>query len=178
MSLHVAVGSTNPGKIKAVKTVCEQAFPGCTVTGIEVPSGVRVQPLGAAETAEGARNRARAALQTVPGAQLGMGLEGGMELDGQLIHCAVIVSAEGRENLAWSVSFPLPPPLVARVLAGEELSPVMDELTQTTDSRKNVGAVGILTNGLFTRVDMMHGALACALIPFLHPEFYDAHTPR
>ena len=172
MSLRIAVGSTNPAKTTAVKNVCEQAFAGCTVVGVDVPSGVREQPLGADETAAGARNRARAALQAVPGAQLGLGLEGGVDLEGHLISCVAVVAEGGRENLAWGVRFPLPPDMVARVLAGEELGPVVDESMKRTDSKRQMGVVGILTNGLFTRTEMMHGPLVCALIPFLHPELY------
>ena len=38
--------------------------------------------------------------------------------------------------------------------------------------KKHQGAVGILTNGIFTRAEMWQGPLACALMPFLHPELY------
>ena len=45
-----------------------------------------------------------------------------------------------------------------------------------TESKKHLGAVGILTNGLFTRAEMWQGPLACALMPFLHPELYPTPT--
>lgn len=172
MSFRIAVGSTNPAKTTAVKTVCEQAFPGCTVMSVDVPSGVRAQPIGADETSTGARNRARAALEAVQGARMGLGIEGGMDPGGDLIHCVAVVGDDGRENLTWGVRFALPPIIVERILRGEEVSVVVDELTRRTDSKKHMGAVGILTNGIFTRTEMMHGPLACALIPFLHSEFY------
>jgi inosine/xanthosine triphosphatase len=172
MSFTIAVGSTNPAKTTAAKSICERAFPGCTVVGVDVPSGVPEQPIGADETSTGARNRARAALAAVPGARMGMGLEGGVDRDGSLINCVAVVTEEGRENLTWGVRFPLPPGVVARVLRGEELGPVMDEVSGRTESKKHLGAVGILTNGLFTRAEMWQGPLACALMPFLHPELY------
>lgn len=174
MSFTIAVGSTNPAKTTAAKTICERAFPGCTVTGVDVPSGVPEQPIGPSQTSTGARNRARAALAAVPGARLGMGLEGGVDAEGNLINCVAVVEAGGRENLTWGVRFPLPPAVVNRVLKGEELSRVMDEVTGRTESKKQQGAVGILTNGLFTRAEMWQGPLACALMPFLHPELYPA----
>ncbi len=172
MALLIAVGSTNPAKTSAVKAVCERAFPGCTVVGVDVPSGVPEQPIGEDETSTGARNRARAALASVPGARMGMGLEGGVDREGHLINCVAVVTAEGRENLTWGVRFPLPPKVVARVLKGEELGPVMDEVSGRSESKKHLGAVGILTNGIFTRAEMWQGPLACALMPFLHPELY------
>ena len=177
MSLIIAVGSTNPAKTTAVKAICERAFPGCTVAAVEVPSGVPEQPIGPGETSTGARNRARAALAAVPGARMGMGLEGGVDPDGSLINCVAVVEAEGRENITWGVRFLLPPAVVARVLRGEELGRVMDELSGRTESKKHQGAVGILTNGIFTRAEMWQGPLACALMPFLHPELYPAAIP-
>jgi len=172
MSLTIAVGSTNPAKSSAVRALCERAFPGCTLVALEVPSGVPEQPIGAAQTAQGARNRAHAALTSVEGAQLGFGLEGGVDEEGHLINCVAVVHADGRRNQAWGVRFPLPPAVAARALKGEELGPVMDELSGLSESKKKLGAVGILTNGLFTRADMWQGPVACALMPFLHPELY------
>ncbi len=172
MSFTIAIGSTNPAKTTAARAICERAFPGCTVVPVDVPSGVPEQPIGAQQTSTGARNRARAALAAVAGARMGMGLEGGVDPDGSLINCVAVVEAEGRENLTWGVRFPLPPSVVARVLKGEELSVVMDQVTGRTESKKQLGAVGILTNGLFTRAEMWQGPLACALMPFLHPGLY------
>ncbi|PTL80390.1 inosine/xanthosine triphosphatase [Vitiosangium sp. GDMCC 1.1324] len=177
MSIIIAVGSTNPAKTSAVKAICERAFPGCTVIPIDVPSGVREQPIGPGETSTGARNRARAALGAVPGAQMGVGLEGGVDPDGSLINGVAVVEVGGRENLTWGVRFPLPPAVVARVLNGEELGPVMDQVSGRTESKKHLGAVGILSNGLFTRAEMWQGPMACALMPFLHPELYPAPAP-
>ena len=176
MTFLIAVGSTNPAKTTAVRAICERAFPGCTVVAVDVPSGVPEQPIGHDQTSEGARNRAHAALAAVEGARMGMGLEGGVDLDGSLISCVAVVGAEGQENLTWGVRFPLPPVVAARVLKGEELGPVVDELTGHNESKKQLGAVGLLTNGIFTRTEMMQGPLACALMPFLHPDLYPAPT--
>lgn len=172
MSFIIAIGSTNPAKTSAAKAICEKAFPGCTVVPIDVPSGVREQPIGTRETSTGARNRARAALAAVEGARMGVGFEGGVDPDGSLINCVAVVETAGRENITWGVRFPLPPAVVARVLNGEELGPVMDDVSGRTESKKHLGAIGILSNGLFTRAEMWQGPLACALMPFLHPELY------
>jgi inosine/xanthosine triphosphatase len=174
MSFILAVGSTNPAKTQAVQTVCERAFPGCTVVAVDVPSGVPQQPLGPEQTQAGAQNRARAALAAVAGSRMGVGLEGGVDSEGCLINCVAVVETSGRENLTWGVRFPLPPAAVTRVLRGEELGPVMDEVAGRNESKGRIGAVGILTNGLFTRAEMWQGPLACALMPWLHPELYPA----
>jgi inosine/xanthosine triphosphatase len=175
MAMIIAAGSKNPAKSTAVRAVCAKAFPNGEVVAVEAPSGVPAQPIGEEETATGARNRARAALAAVPGAHLGVGFEGGVDREGNLINCVVVVEAGGRENETWGVRFPLPPAIVERVLRGEELGPVMDEVSGLTESKKQLGAVGILSNGIFTRAEMWQGPLACALMPFLHPELYPAH---
>ena len=57
----IAVGSTNPVKIGAVRGVTERIVPGVRVEGIAVDSGVSDQPWGDEETIRGAVARARAA---------------------------------------------------------------------------------------------------------------------
>ncbi len=172
MSPRIAIGSTNPAKTTPVRELCESAFPGSTVVPVDVPSGVRAQPLGTEETQAGAVHRARAALAAVPGAWLGLGLEGGVDPDGSLINCVAVVADTGRSNVTWGVRFQLPPAIVSRVLRGEELGPVMDEVSGRNDSKKHQGAVGILTHGLFTRTEMWRGPVACALMPWLQPALY------
>lgn len=172
MSLIVAVGSTNPAKTGAVTAIFAQAFPTARVVPVEVPSGVREQPLGAAETRRGAEQRARGALAAVAGARFGIGLEGGVEPEsGDLINCCAVAGPD-RLTHAWGVRFALPPAVAAAVRAGAELGPVMDELSGIPASKRKLGAVGILTNGLLTREQMWQPALACALAPHLHPELY------
>lgn len=172
MAFVIAVGSTNPAKVGAAQAMLGRAFPDCRVIPADVASGVPDQPIGAAQTATGARRRALGALAAVPGAQLGLGLEGGMEPGGHLINCCAVAGADGRRNLAWGVRFPLPPAVVARVLNGDELGPVMDAVSGIPQSKQKLGAVGILTDGLFHREEMWQGPIACALMPFLHPELY------
>lgn len=166
------VGSTNPAKVSAARAVLERAFPGVQVVAVQVPSGVRPQPIGARETEAGARERSRRAVAAAPGADLGIGLEGGIDREGNLLNCCAVTTAGGSVHLAWGVRFPLPPAVVRRVLAGEELSAVMDELTGVQESRSLLGAVGILTNGLVTRDRMWEQPIACALAPLLHPGLY------
>jgi len=50
----VVVGSTNPAKLEPVRRVFAEVFPGLEVRGVEVPSGVRAQPIGYHETLQGA----------------------------------------------------------------------------------------------------------------------------
>jgi non-canonical (house-cleaning) NTP pyrophosphatase len=54
----IAVGSTNPVKIGAVRAILEPLAPNASIAGVAVRSTVRDQPLGDDETIRGALARA------------------------------------------------------------------------------------------------------------------------
>jgi inosine/xanthosine triphosphatase len=170
----VAVGSTNPVKVGAVRTVFERAWPGAEIFPVEVDPGVSAMPMSDGECIAGARNRAQQALQ-FPGVDLGVGLEGGVnqEPDGlMLLGWVVVASRDGREGVGGGARLPLPAHIAQRVLSGEELGPVMDELLGQTNVKQRGGAVGTLTNGLVLRRETFAVAVAYALAPFVSPDFY------
>lgn len=175
----VAVGSTNPAKVKAVAAVVGRLFPQARVEPVAVASGVADQPLSAAETELGARTRARAALAAVPGARFGIGLEGGVHFHADreacdVVNCCAIAAHDDQISVAWGVRFPLPPAVGRRLRAGEALGPVMDELSGIPESAKSLGAVGFLSNGVLTRDVMWESAVVCAFMPWLHPRLYNS----
>lgn len=171
----IAVGSTNPVKVEAVQAVMAAVFPGLAVVGVDVPSGVRSQPIGDAETRAGAVNRARAALGAVAGARFGAGLEGGVDFIGGMPYVmgwAAIVGADGETSVARGLTLPLPPSLAVELRAGAELGPLMDRLSGLSDTKRKSGAIGILTGGIFTRRQSWEAVVAAAMAPFLRPEWY------
>jgi inosine/xanthosine triphosphatase len=179
----VAVGSTNPVKVEPVRSVLVRAFPEAKIVPIEVASGVPEQPIGLEQMRLGAQNRAAHALEEVlsrnqqadGSAVWSVGLEGGIDFEGEiawLTGVVAIVTERGRVSFAWSPRIALPPLVAEALRAGRELGPVMDELSGVTDSKKKLGALGFLTNGLAPRGVSWEMAFACALAPFLHPELY------
>jgi inosine/xanthosine triphosphatase len=179
---HVVVGSTNPVKIAAVRAVIARVAPEAHVTGIAVASGVPDQPWGDDETIAGARTRARNALDAQAAAghpvDLAIGLEGGVveEAGGAVRSCAwaVAVTADGREGVGGSLAMPLPPRVVARLRAGEELGLAMDAEARVTGTKSGRGAVGILTAGLIDRQGAYEPLVTYALAPLLAPAFWNA----
>lgn len=172
--MKIAVGSTNPVKITAVQSIIQQLWPDAEVTAVSVPTGVSEMPLSDSETITGARNRARAARAAI-NADLGFGLEGGVHPDpiGLVLQGWVVVTdGNGREGVAGAGRLPLPPAIAQRVLAGEELGPVMDELLGESNVKAKGGAVGALTGGLIPRQQAFALGVAYALAPFVAPEFY------
>jgi inosine/xanthosine triphosphatase len=172
--MKIAVGSTNPIKVAAVKSIVTQLWPGAEIQSVDVPTGVSEMPMSDEETIIGARNRARAARLAI-NADLGFGLEGGVHLDpiGLMLQGWVVVTdGNGREGVAGAGRLPLPPLLADRVLAGEELGPIMDSLLGETNVKAKGGAIGALTGGLIPREQAFALGVAYALSPFVAPEFY------
>ena len=171
----IAVGSTNPVKIGAVRAVVSRLAPNATVEGIAVASTVSDQPFGDEETIRGARARATAAREAV-GAELGVGLEGGVvELaDGSMQTCAwaVVVDANGRSGVGGSLAMPLPSSVAAMIREGTELGVAMDRLVGAHGTKHGSGAVGILTNGLVDRQRAYEILVIYALGPFLRSDLY------
>ena len=81
----IAVGTTNKAKVKCVEDTFARCFPNLktTVLSTEVVSAVSAQPMSAEESMAGAQHRANAALQQLPAAHFGIGLEGGVEKIGE-----------------------------------------------------------------------------------------------
>src|ERR1700694_4028358 len=129
---RVAVGSTNPVKIRAVRAVIERVRAGIAVEGIAVSSDGPDQTGGDEETIRGARTRADRALAATS-ADLAVGIEGGLveQRDGSLHTCAwaVAVARDGGAATGGSLAIPLPPSVAAAVRDGLELGHAMDRAT-------------------------------------------------
>jgi inosine/xanthosine triphosphatase len=172
--LKIAVGSLNPVKIAAVKTMVERVWPAAQLLPVATESGVPAMPMSDADCIRGARNRATAARQQAA-ADLGVGLEGGVhpaEIGLLLVGWVVICDSTGREGIGAAGRLPLPPNIAARVTAGAELGPLMDELLGEANIKQKGGAVGALTAGLVQREQAFALAVAYALAPFVSPQFY------
>ncbi|GAB4530548.1 MAG: inosine/xanthosine triphosphatase [Anaerolineae bacterium] len=170
----IAVGSTNPVKIAAVRTVITRVLPQAKLIGLDIDSGISEQPWGDEETRRGAFNRARSVLAAT-GSDLGVGLEGGvLATEMGLMTCAwcVILDQNGRIGVGGGVHMLLPPFVAHTLQAGGELGPAMDRLTGQHNTKQGQGAVGILTGGLVDRQSAYAQLVAMALGPFLKTEYY------
>ena len=177
--MKIAVGSTNPVKVAAVRSVVERVWPEAKVIALAVPSGVAAMPMNDVDCLTGARNRARAA-QSAAGATLGIGLEGGVNPEPaglMLLGWVVVADGNGREGVGGGARLPLPGSIAERVLAGAELGPVMDELLGQENVKQKGGAVGALTAGLVLRQETFAVAVAYALAPFVSARFYGEWPP-
>ncbi len=171
--MQISLASTNRAKLAAAQAVATRVFGDARIQPVAVTTDLPAQPIGDEETQAGAIARARAAVAS-GASDLGIGLEGGLRstLGGwALCSWAVVVDVAGAVGVGGGGILLLPPKVVERVLAGEELGPVIDELAQMAETRQGLGASGVLTRGLLDRQRIFEDALICALAPWLHPAF-------
>jgi inosine/xanthosine triphosphatase len=173
--LKIAVGSKNPVKVEAVKSGFEKVFGDCEVVGVSVPSGVSEMPMSFSEIAQGAKNRALNAIQTLK-ADYGVGLEGGLndtELGTFLAGFVAIVNKEGVWGYAGGEGLFMPEKIVAIVKKEKrELGDVMDEIRGLKNTKQHEGCIGYFTNNLIDRKDSFEKPVICALSRFSKKELF------
>lgn len=174
----MVVASRNPVKIQCVRDGFEKMFPNTPfeIQGVEVPSGVSLQPASDSETLLGAQNRARAARESVPGADYWFGVEGGVADDGREMEAFAWVVALSRDRCgkARTGSFYLPPEVANLVRQGIELGQADDMVFGRSNSKQKNGAIGLLTDDAIDRAAYYEHAVVMALIPFKNPDLYPA----
>lgn len=172
---HIFVGSANPVKINAIVAAASETWPGVQVIGHDVASGVASQPIGDTETREGARNRAKAALEvglSQNGSQasselsLGVGLEGGVvQLEDGLYSTVWVSVVDSQGNLYESngARFKVPEPIATLILEGGEMGPVVEKIVGVSDVRQKQGMIGVITSGFVDRTEEYSGIAKMAL---------------
>jgi inosine/xanthosine triphosphatase len=175
--MKVAVGSSNPAKLSAVKEAFTEALKvEVEVFGISVDSGVSNQPFGD-ETIDGAYNRAEKVLEASD-ADFGVGIEGGiMRLGEKWYNFGFVVINDGDGNIGTGSSgwFECPNLILDEIKKGSELGDVMDRVSGTKDSKKKAGAIGILTRNIVTRKDLYKHGVLMALVPFMNKSLWSSH---
>lgn len=172
--MKIAVGTDNPVKVRAVRNVMRRVFPDAQVVSLKVPSGMPGQPKGDAQTRRGAVNRAHAA-RAATKADWGVGVEGGViETEWGMMTCAwcAIEDRSGRVGVGGSTNMLLPDEVVARIRAGKELGPIMDDFTGIRNVKRKMGAIGVLTKGLSDRRRAYEFIIIMALVRFFWKDKY------
>ncbi|WP_096390765.1 DUF84 family protein [Halopenitus persicus] len=167
--MRIGVGSGNPVKRAAVASVLEGS-----VEVVPVDSGVSEQPRGRSETVRGADTRAAAALEA--GYDLGVGLEGGVATvdgrDGLFLIMWATLDDGATVGRGAGPSVRLPADVARRVRNGEELGPVMADVTGDAGLAERDGAIAAFTNGRLDRTEALATAVAGACGPF-ETDLYD-----
>jgi inosine/xanthosine triphosphatase len=173
---RIVVASNNPVKIRAAIGGFRDAFPDgiFRVSGLDVASGVGDQPRTDAETLRGAEARAARAMAVAPNASFWVGIEGGVaDMEERLAAYAwVVVRSRDRTGRARTGTFFLPEAVARLVRDGVELGEADDRVFGCIDSKREGGAVGLLTGGVIDRAALYQHAVTLALVPFRNPNLY------
>ena len=173
----IILASHNPVKAQATLTGFHRMFPEqmFQLQMITGESGVSDQPLSSYETMLGARNRAQAARLTQPEADFWVGIEGGVEPQGEELSAfawVVVLAKDGLEGKGRTGTFFLPPAVAALNHQGKELGEADDIVFAQTNSKQKNGAIGILTGDVIDRAALYEPAVIMALVPFKNPDLY------
>jgi inosine/xanthosine triphosphatase len=158
--VEIALGSTNAVKLLALRWALERLGLDVEPLAVAVASGVAEQPLSEAETTEGALVRARAARQA-SGAALGVGIEGGVDIEGGWIVNVAAISDGEREALGRSPGVQLPADWLAALKAGETLGELIE--AHYGPVARELGAMGVFTGGVLNRKEASAQAALAAL---------------
>ncbi len=172
----VVVASNNPVKLKAVRNGFQRMFPGeqFEFLVMDTISGVSDQPGSDAETLSGACRRVENARSQNPGADFWVGLEGGVEDlgDDMTAFAWVALRSNERRGKARTGAFSLPPKVAELVRQGIELGKADDLVFERIDSKRENGAIGLLTGNVIDRADLYEQGVILALVGFRNPELY------
>lgn len=172
----IAIWSKNPVKLNAVRL----AFEKLGKTDIEIISvdepdmrGINHQPLTKEETLQGATNRANYCFEKHPEIDIAFGIEGGVFFDERKEKCYLFgvcfaKDREGYTNFSYTGDALLPLPVRDRLLAGEELWPIINDIIHTNDIGKRIGTGGVLSNGIMNRTDSFMINTVQTLIHWIH----------
>ncbi|MBO7351745.1 MAG: inosine/xanthosine triphosphatase [Candidatus Methanomethylophilaceae archaeon] len=167
--IDIAVGSANPVKVAAVRSIMERIYGEVRITGIDVPSGVPPQPFGD-QTHQGSVNRAKAALGDH---NMAVGIEAGVfeMLDGlyDIQHCTVI-TRDGRMTFGQGSGFRYPDSIADLVRKGMTVGEAVKQVYGNTEIGKKQGAIGLLSNGLIDRKTLTEQSIIAAMIPRLRSD--------
>lgn len=173
--LMLALGSLNEHKLLGTRRGIVLARASLDVTPAPAESGIPPQPVGLFQTRRGAENRARHALELVPSASFGLGIEGGLIglAEGMIEDiCADVVAlicrVTGELHYAVSVGIQFPPGCVRAAQASGQEMTAGDCLMWAAQRYGKVcdghDPSAFLTRGLLPRSDLLAPAVAAVLL--------------
>ena len=175
--MKVIISTENQAKVNAVKEVFLKVWDDIEFIAEKFPSAVSEQPTSEKEGVEGALNRANNSKSKYPEADYFVGMEGFVDTNEYgmfLAGAVVVIDRDGNLGIGFSAKMQLPDVIKNKILNGEELGPVVKEMMADDENkiRSYDGTNGILSKGLYNRVDEFKDATKCALARFVSKELY------
>lgn len=178
----LAVGSTNPIKIQAVKEVIKNYYmlESATVQSFSVESDVSKQPMTLEETIRGAKNRAKSAFAACPDCTYGIGIESGFfeapgTQTGYLETCVCCIFDGNHFHIGLGCCCEIPSELIELIIKNKmDLSEACNHtgLTANPNIGSAEGLLGILTKGRIKRKENTKYCVMMALIQVEQAHLY------
>lgn len=186
----IVVGTSNPGKIDAVKSVFLSFFPHemIEVQGITVKTDVPAQPIGIEQVIQGAISRAknsqifvynnRVKFLQLPSFYIG--IEAGLvsvphTITGYLDYqfCAILNNA-GWQSIGSGSGWEYPPEVIHQIKENPqlEIGTIMANLSGDSQIKYRNGAIGYFSQNHLKRPQITQECIQMALIPHLNPKMY------
>jgi inosine/xanthosine triphosphatase len=176
--IKIIVGSENPVKISAVYFGFKKFFEEFDVLSRKADSGVAQQPFEN-DTFTGAENRAESLRKLNHSENLEadyfVGIEGGISRIFErwfAFGCICIKNRSGRTAFGTSPHFELPESMIEKIRNGKELGEVIDDISNSENTKRKEGAIGYFTNGVMNREELYKCGVITALIPFINSKLY------
>ena len=184
--IRIAAGTDNALKLRAISNAFYKAGVYLELEGYAVPSDVPKQPFTRQEVREGAKARARRAIEKDRSALYGIGIETGIVLEGQRasfpgltaegpffeVACCMILN---RENAiigeSWSAAVETPKKIID-LIKNENLKSFT--AVQKLTGKPDEDTIRYYTGGKTNREEVLSEAVFLALAPkFINPEAYN-----
>jgi inosine/xanthosine triphosphatase len=168
-----AVGTTNPGKVLAVKTAVAQyeKLSHFTIEPFKAASGVSDQPATLEDTMRGAKNRARGARENCrrAGVVIGIGLESGLfeDPDGRMYDLTACCFDDGEHtHVGYSCAWAVPDACARLIKGGLDMSQAANATGLCNDPHigDKGGLISVLTGGRLTRPEYTIQSIQMALL--------------
>lgn len=175
--MKIIISTENKAKTQAVEEVLRRVWSNIELISEKFPSNVSEQPLSEKEGIVGAVNRANNAKLKHLDADYYIGMEGYVDTNEYgmfLAGVVTIIDKDGNIGIGSSAKMLLPVSIQKKIEEGYELGPLIKEMMGATNDniRQYDGTNGILSKGLYNRVDEFKNATECALARFQSPEFF------
>jgi inosine/xanthosine triphosphatase len=168
--MRLAVGSSNRIKIEATKEAFEHFYKDVVVISVSMNSP-QTQPITLQGTVSGAVARARAAIEKIKDADLGIGIEAGLmevpSINEYLnVQFAAIVDRNNKLTIGSSPGFQLPADVAKLVLIERmEVDKAVEFLYDIKDIGEKRGIIDLMTKGAMSRKELITNALIMAIAP-------------
>ena len=175
----IAVGSTNPAKMKGARLAFSRVFGDVVLKEVDTTPLVKAQPMSLEETVEGAEERAVFASESAQ-PDFGVGVEAGLVELGKgwpghylNLQIAAVVDRAGNLSFGCSSGFPIPTRFAEKLKQNrEELDRYTRELVGAKKVREEEGIVYHLSGKRLSRVEMTEQCVSMALLPWLNAKLY------